>query len=143
MHIIHTLVLKYLECLLPAHKGRDVILFICIFLFYFFVAAPQEGAKKNAGEVKFELERHPHLVVPRNRTPDMLGVPLHTPREFPMEPGGREYRWASYGVNDLGEEVEEVDYMSQFNKRFNKVRANMLIFMSVYTIIVCLFVMFL
>ena len=71
----------------------------------------------------------------------MLGVPLHTPREFPMEPGGREYRWASYGVNDLGEEVEEVDYMSQFNKRFNKVRANMLIFMSVYTIIVC-FVMF-
>lgn len=107
----------------------------------FCFAGPQEGAGKNTGEVKIELERHPHLVVPRNRTPVALGVTLRTPREFPMDPGGREYRWASYGVNDLGDEVEEVDYMSQFNKRFNKVRAIMLIFMSVYTIIVC-FVMF-
>ena len=114
---------------LAAHKGHDV--------FFFCFAAPQEGAGKNMGEVKIELERHPHLVVPRNRTPVALGVPLRTPREFPMEPGVREYRWASYGMNDLGDEVEEVDYMSQFNKRFNKVRANMLIFMSVFTTHVC------
>ena len=76
-------------------------------------------------------------MVPRNRTPVALGVPLPVPSEFPTEPGGREYRWASYGVNDLGDEVEEVDYMSQFNKRFNKVRANMLIFMSISTTDVC------
>ena len=93
-------------------------------MYFIFFAAPQDGAETTTGEVKIELERHPHLVVPRNRTPVALGVPLPVPSEFPTEPGGREYRWASYGVNDLGDEVEEVDYMSQFNKRFNKVRAH-------------------
>lgn len=57
-----------------------------------------------------------------------LGVPLAVPSQFPAEPetppvesGKRRFHWASYALNPAGNEVQEIDYMANFNKRFNKV----------------------
>jgi len=58
-----------------------------------------------------------------------LGVTLPVvPTQFPAEPnsvpvesGKSRFHWASYALNDAGNEVEEIDYMSNFYKRFNKV----------------------
>jgi hypothetical protein len=51
-------------------------------------------------------------------------VPTQFPAEpniAPVENGKSRFHWASYAINDAGKEVEEIDYMSNFYKRFNKV----------------------
>ena len=57
-----------------------------------------------------------------------LGVPITAPSQFPAEPeapavgnGEKRFHWSSYARNEAGNEVEEIDYMTNFNKRFNKV----------------------
>lgn len=61
-----------------------------------------------------------------------LGVPLPiVPSQFPAEPvnapiesdNTTKFHWASWAKNDAGNEVDEIDYMSNFYKRFNKVKS--------------------
>jgi hypothetical protein len=67
-------------------------------------------------------------VAKKARDENGLGVPITAPSQFPAEPeapavgnGEKSFHWSSYARNEAGNEVEEIDYMTNFNKRFNKV----------------------
>ena len=61
-----------------------------------------------------------------------LEVPFIVPTQFPAEPqeplkivdakiAKKRFHWGTYALNEAGNEVEEIDYMNNFNKRLNKV----------------------
>ncbi|KAH8958678.1 hypothetical protein BDL97_06G038200 [Sphagnum fallax] len=66
------------------------------------------------------------MVVPSARHSSMMGVDIPLPSQDPEEPTSEgnpsDFRWSSYALDESGNEVEELSYLSKFNKRFNKVR---------------------
>ncbi len=56
----------------------------------------------------------------------MMGIDIPLPSQDPEEPtlegNPSDFRWSSYALDESGNEVEELSYLSKFNKRFNKVR---------------------
>lgn len=51
-----------------------------------------------------------------------ISFPTDDPNEEPPPPKTSPYRWASYAVDDNGIEVAELDYLQNFQKRYNKVK---------------------
>lgn len=71
-----------------------------------------------------------HAVVKRAERKNELGVGfLLKPGLLEAEPkapaaeiGNKRFHWASWAVSDAGDEVEEINCMINFDKRFNKVK---------------------
>ncbi len=66
------------------------------------------------------------MAVPSARHSSMMGIDIPLPSQDPEEPtlegNPSDFRWSSYALDESGNEVEELSYLSKFNKRFNKVR---------------------
>ncbi len=66
------------------------------------------------------------MAVPSARHSSMMGIDIPLPSQDPEEPTSEgnpsDFRWSSYALDESGNEVEELSYLSKFNKRFNKVR---------------------
>ncbi|XP_024370214.1 dynein regulatory complex subunit 2 isoform X1 [Physcomitrium patens] len=92
----------------------------------------------------FNIPTVPGLVLDRELAEDettkkseakMLGhsVALLVPTQFQVEPkppevinGKNPFHWGTYALDENGNEVEESHYMANFNKRFNKVKLDLL-----------------
>ena len=52
-----------------------------------------------------------------------ISFPSDDPNEGPPLPKTSTYHWSSYAVDDNGNEVAELDYLQNFQKRYNKVES--------------------
>jgi hypothetical protein len=50
-----------------------------------------------------------------------ISFPIDGPKEGPPLPKTPTYYWASYTIDDNGKEIAELDYLQNFQKRYNKV----------------------
>lgn len=51
-----------------------------------------------------------------------ISFPIDAPDEGPPLAKSTTYRWSTYSVDDNGNEIAELDYLQNFQKRYNKVK---------------------
>lgn len=87
-----------------------------------FSAEKDEGAVIEDNIVA--LDPVPGRVVPNAKERSMINMEIHIPSDLEEAQlrKGPTFQWSSYAVDDNGVEVEELDYLQNFQKRYNKVK---------------------